>query len=161
MPTDGTDGAGSLGRLREAVNSYGSPDKTDEKILRILRDNARESFVDIAKSIGLKEASVRRRVRNMKRNGIIRRFTVEMGEGNVTQAIVLISIESAMETSGVSGNLIAVPGVRIVYEITGQYDITTVISGRNIAEINSTIDAVRKIPGVTDTNSVIILRTYS
>ncbi len=161
MPTDGTDGAGSPERLREAANPYGSPDKTDEKILRILRDNARESFVDIAKSIGLKEASVRRRVRNMKRNGIIRRFTVEMGEGNVTQAIVLISIESAMETSGVSGNLIAVPGVRIVYEITGQYDITTVISGRNIAEINSTIDAVRKIPGVTDTNSVIILRTYS
>jgi len=48
--------------------------------------------------------------------------------------------------------------VKTVYEITGQYDITTIMSATNIAEINSTIDALRKIPGVVDTNTVIILR---
>jgi len=48
--------------------------------------------------------------------------------------------------------------VKTVYEITGQYDITTIMSATNIAEINSTIDALRKISGVVDTNTVIILR---
>ncbi|MGD8300448.1 MAG: Lrp/AsnC ligand binding domain-containing protein [Nitrosopumilaceae archaeon] len=42
--------------------------------------------------------------------------------------------------------------------MTGQYDITTIISASNIAEINNSIDALRKIPGVIDTNTVIILR---
>jgi DNA-binding Lrp family transcriptional regulator len=48
--------------------------------------------------------------------------------------------------------------VKTVYEITGQYDITTIISASNISEINNSIDALRKIPGVIDTNTVIILR---
>ena len=48
--------------------------------------------------------------------------------------------------------------MKTVYEITGQYDITTIMSATNIAEINNTIDALRKIPGVVDTNTVIILR---
>jgi DNA-binding Lrp family transcriptional regulator len=46
-----------------------------------------------------------------------------------------------------------------VYEITGQYDIATVISAPTILEINSYIDEIRKIDGVSDTNTVIILRT--
>jgi hypothetical protein len=32
------------------------------------------------------------------------------------------------------------------------------MSATNIAEINTTIDALRKIPGVVDTNTVIILK---
>jgi hypothetical protein len=32
------------------------------------------------------------------------------------------------------------------------------MSASSIAEINNTIDALRKIPGVVDTNTVIILR---
>ncbi len=82
-----------------------------------------------------------------------------MGEGNTTSAFVLISVESSMDTSKVSSKIIKLQGVRTVYEITGQYDITVVIRASNITEINECIDALRKIPGITDTNSVIILRT--
>ena len=49
-------------------------------------------------------------------------------------------------------------GVKTVYEITGQYDIAVIISSPNITEINLAIDALRKVPGVSDTNTVIILR---
>ena len=48
--------------------------------------------------------------------------------------------------------------MKTVYEITGQYDITTIMSASSIAEINNSIDALRKITGVVDTNTVIILR---
>ena len=50
-------------------------------------------------------------------------------------------------------------GIEIIYEITGQYDIAAVISAPTISEINSYIDDVRKIEGVSDTNTVIILKT--
>lgn len=139
----------------------GSTDDTDEKILRMLKENAREPFVSIAKGLNLKEPSIRRRVRLMTERGTIRRFTIERGDADVTRAIVLVSVESATETSTVSTLLRSISGVETVYEITGQYDIAAVIGAPNIAAINSTIDAVRKIPGVMDTNSVIILRTLS
>jgi DNA-binding Lrp family transcriptional regulator len=70
----------------------------------------------------------------------------------------LISVDSTTDTSKVSEKLAKLEGVKTVYEITGQYDIITVISATNISEINNSIDALRKIPGVIDTNTVIILR---
>lgn len=133
-------------------------DKIDEKIISFLKEDSRESFVDIGKKLKLSESAVRRRVKNLVDGGTIKRFTVEIGEENTTSAIVLISVDSATDTSKVSERLAKLEGVKTVYEITGQYDITTIISASNISEINSSIDALRKIPGVIDTNTVIILR---
>lgn len=136
-------------------------DKIDEKIIDFLRNDSRESFVDIGKKLKLSESAVRRRVRNMVDSGTIKKFTVEIGDKNTTSAIVLISVDSTIDTSKVSVKLTKLEGVKTVYEITGQYDITAIISAPNIAEINNSIDALRKIPGVIDTNTVIILRTVS
>jgi len=97
-------------------------------------------------------------VKNIVDNGTIKKFTLELGEENITSAIVLVSVDSATDTSKVSLKLAKLEGVKTVYEITGQYDITTIMSATNIAEINNSIDALRKIPGVVDTNTVIILR---
>ncbi len=133
-------------------------DNVDDEILRILRDDSRESFVDIGKKLKLSESAVRRRVKNLTDSQIIKKFTIEIGEQNSTKAIVLISVESSMDTSKVSARLTKLDGVKTVYEITGQYDIAVIISSPNITEINLAIDALRKVPGVSDTNTVIILR---
>ena len=133
-------------------------DNTDQKIIEYLKEDSRESFVDIGKKLKLSESAVRRRVKNLVSNGTIKKFTLEIGEENTTSAIVLVSVDSATDTSKVSLKLVGLEGVKTVYEITGQYDITTIISAPNIAEINNTIDALRKITGVVDTNTVIILR---
>ncbi|MFB5632915.1 MAG: HTH-type transcriptional regulator LysM [Nitrosopumilus sp.] len=133
-------------------------DNVDEKIIGYLKEDSRESFVDIGKKLKLSESAVRRRVKNLLRNGTIKKFTLELGEENATSAIVLVSVDSATDTSKVSLKLAKLEGVKTVYEITGQYDITTIMSASSIAEINNSIDALRKIPGVVDTNTVIILR---
>lgn len=133
-------------------------DKTDEKIIGYLKEDSRESFVDIGKKLKLSESAVRRRVKNLVDSGTIKKFTLELGEENTTSAIVLVSVDSATDTSKVSLKLAKLEGVKTVYEITGQYDITTIMSASSISEINSTIDALRKISGVVDTNTVIILR---
>ena len=133
-------------------------DKIDDEILRILKDDSRESFVDIGKKLKLSESAVRRRVKNLTDAKIIKKFTLEIGEQNSTKAIVLISVESSMDTSKVSSKLTKLEGVQTVYEITGQYDIAVIISSPNIMEINQSIDSLRKITGVSDTNTVIILR---
>ena len=134
-------------------------DKTDDKIIGYLRDDARESFVEIGKKLKLSESAVRRRVKNLVDGGVIEKFTVEMGESNTTSAIVLISVDSATDTSKVSSKLTKLEAVKTVYEITGQYDISVIIRAANITEINICIDELRKIQGVIDTNTVIILRT--
>jgi Lrp/AsnC family transcriptional regulator, involved in the regulation of lysine biosynthesis len=131
----------------------------DEKILGILQADSRKPFVDIATEIGLSESAVRRRVKNLLDSETIKRFTIELNTTNRTSAITLISVASTADSSAVSKDLMHLKGVEIIYEITGQYDIAAIISASSVIEINRCIDEVRKIEGVSDTNTVIVLKT--
>lgn len=134
-------------------------DSIDEKIISILKDDSRKPYNEIAESVGLSESAVRRRVKNLIERGIIKRFTVELGLSNKTSAITLVSVKPSVDTAKVSEVLKSLRGVEVVYEITGQYDIAAIVSADSITEINKCIDEVRRIDGVDDTNTVIILRT--
>lgn len=134
-------------------------DPTDAKIIKILQADSRKAFVEIGNEIGLSESAVRRRVKNLIRREIIKKFTVDINSGDKTSAITLISVNSTSDTSSVSKKLMGLTGVEVIYEITGQYDIAAVISAPSISEINRSIDDVRKTEGVSDTNTVIILKT--
>ena len=136
-----------------------STDEIDERIIRILQEDSRRAFVDIANEIGLSESAVRRRVKNLVDRAIIKRFTIELGASDKTSAITLISVASTADTSTVSNRLMELNGVKVVYEITGQYDIAAIIAAPAIVDINRCIDDVRKIEGVSDTDTVIILKT--
>jgi Lrp/AsnC family transcriptional regulator, regulator for asnA, asnC and gidA len=131
----------------------------DEKILSILQSDSRKPFVDIATEIGLSESAVRRRIKNLLDSETIKRFTIELNTKNRTSAITLISVASTADSSAVSTDLMDLKGVEIIYEITGQYDIAAIISASSVSEINRCIDDVRKIEGVSDTNTVIVLKT--
>jgi DNA-binding Lrp family transcriptional regulator len=135
-------------------------DNTDEKILEFLRGDSRKSFVEIGKKLKLSESAVRRRVKNMIDNGVITKFTIEEGGGQ-PEALVLVSADSSIDTSKVSLKLTKLNGIKKIYEITGQYDICVIVQAPTINEINACIDDLRKISGVTDTNTVIILKTVS
>ena len=134
-------------------------DSVDEKIIQILQKDSRKSFVEIASEIGLSESAVRRRVKNLIDNGIIKKFTIEMSARDKTSAITLISVNSTADTNVVSSKLMNLKGVEVIYEITGQYDIAVIIAAPTIIEINKCIDDVHETEGVYDTNTVIILKT--
>lgn len=133
-------------------------DSVDEKILSMLRENARMPYVEMAGRLGLSEAAVRRRVKKLVSSGVIKRFTIETEVSKNARAITLVSVESDKPTSSVATDIKNVPGVKQVYEITGQYDIAVFIEGDSIADVNSTIDKIRGMGGIAGTNTVIVLR---
>ena len=135
-------------------------DKVDESILEFLRKDSRESFVEIGKKLKLSESAIRHRVKNMVDSGTITKFTVEEGGGQ-PEALVMVSADSSIDTSKVSLKLTKLNAIKKIYEITGQYDICVIIQAPSINEINACIDNLRKITGVTDSNTVIILKTIS
>ncbi|HEY4673659.1 MAG TPA: Lrp/AsnC family transcriptional regulator [Nitrososphaerales archaeon] len=134
-------------------------DDLDQKIIEILKKDSRTSFVDIGKTIGLSEAAVRRRVQNLIEKNAIRKFTIEVSEQQGASAITLITTNPQIPTQKMTEQLRNMKGVDVVYEITGQYDIAVILSAPSIPEINVCIDDVRRIDGVANTNTLIILRT--
>jgi len=51
-------------------------DDIDLEILKILKDDARVKYVDIAKKVGLTEGAVRRRIKKLLSEGIRNKFTI-------------------------------------------------------------------------------------
>jgi DNA-binding Lrp family transcriptional regulator len=133
----------------------------DRRILEILRMDSRKSFVDIGKELGLSESAIRRRIKNLIDDGWISKFTIEENTSRKTSAITLLSVSSTTDTNSVASKLQNIVGVKVIYEITGQYDIAVILSANSINEINSSIDDIRKLEGVSDTDTVIILRTLT
>jgi DNA-binding Lrp family transcriptional regulator len=134
-------------------------DKIDEMIINMLEQNSRMSNTDIAQKLNISESAVRRRISKLVNTGTIRKFTIEIDDSNMARAITWISINPAVPTSDVSTRIKNVKGVETVYEIAGQFDIAGVIKGSNIAEINKTVEDIRRIPGVINTNTSMVLRT--
>jgi Lrp/AsnC family transcriptional regulator of lysine biosynthesis len=135
-------------------------DETDQKILTALKLNSRIPFTKIAEEVELSEAAVRKRVERLQEDGVIRRFTVEVEEGGAVRAIILISVQPAYPTPSVVKGIKKVKGIERVFEVAGEVDVLAIASGKSVDEVNANIDEVRKIEGVSKTNSMIILRAW-
>jgi len=121
--------------------------------LRILKDNARMKYVNIAKKVGLTEGSIRRRIKKLQEDGVIKRFTIETTAE--FEGVVLVETEPTM-TSNVAKNMKKI--ATRVFEVSGDYDIAAFIQAYTIDDLNRKIDAIRNLPGVLNTNTLIKLK---
>lgn len=77
------------------------------------------------------------------------------------QAIVMIEAESHVYTSSLVRRLRNFKNVSSVYEITGDYDISSSIKAPNVHALNNLIEELRTIPGVKQTNTRLVLKKYA
>jgi len=127
-------------------------DEIDVKILEILKQDSRTKYVKIAEAIGLTEGAVRRRVKNLLEQGVIRRFTVETKAE--VEAIVLVKTDPA-QTRSVTLKIREISDK--VFEVSGDYDVAALIQAYNIENLNRKVDAIRRLPFVLSTNTLISL----
>lgn len=132
-------------------------DSTDDMLLSELEDNGRLSYAELARRADISESEAVRRIEQMLSDGVISRFTIKRGD-RAASAVILVSVESGHDTAAISEQLACLDGTRSVYEITGQYDILVIMEADTIPTINTGIDNLRRLDGVADTNTVIILR---
>jgi len=134
-------------------------DEIDEKIMELLEENSRMTYVEIGNSVGLSEGAVRNRIQSLVTDKVNKPFTTEKAISHGVRALTMIAVEPGVPTFEVSKKVNQLEGVERIYEVTGEYDIVMVSNGNNIEAINKVIEDIRKIPGVEKTNTIIVLRT--
>ena len=134
-------------------------DEVDMKILELLKENSRSTYVEIGKTLGLSEGTVRNRVQALSDSGVIKKFTLEVSLSVGVRALIMISVDPQKPTLEISDKVLKLPGVEKIYEVTGEYDVVTVVSSSSIEGLNQTVEAIRVIEGVERTNTIIVLRT--
>lgn len=132
-------------------------DEKDEKILSMLKDNARTPNVEIANAIGLTEGAVRHRIDVLTKNGTITRFTIETA-GAAYYGVVML--KAKQETKKMMADIGATKIAKDAYEISGEYDGCLIVEGSSLEEVDEKIDKIRKIKSVADTRTFISLRRW-
>ena len=134
-------------------------DEIDRQILMLLKNDSRTSNTAIAKVLKISEGTIRRRIQNLVTMGIIRRFTIAVGV-KTPKALILVSISPSIPTSQIAQEITKIEEVDVLFEVAGLYDITITISGTDITSINESIEKIRSLNGVQQTNTLFILKEW-
>jgi len=127
-------------------------DEIDVKILGILKRNARTKYVKIAEAVGLTEGAVRRRIKELIKQGVIKRFTIETTVE--LEGIVLVKTEPT-RTREATKEIRRI--AERVFETSGDYDIAALIQAQTMAELNQEIDEIRRLSDILTTNTLVKL----
>ena len=134
-------------------------DDTDKEILSVLGDNARTSFLDIARQLSVSESTIRKRVGNLEDRGVIKKYSVvvepsKIGYGSVAIVGIDVAPENCLD---VSKKLTKFDNIKFVATTTGDHMIMTEIWMDKASELRDFIsDKIEKIDGVTRTCPAII-----
>ena len=136
-------------------------DATDERILRLLKANARTSFRDIGVAVGLSANAVAQRMRRLEASRVIRGYTALLDpdvEAPALQAVIHVHIAVDADVDELDRDFAAIPVVAEVLDLAGSIDYEVRIRCRSQAELADAVQAVRTLPGVTDLETRPVLR---
>lgn len=138
-------------------------DDIDRKIINLLIDNGRLSYVELAEEVGLSRVAVRERVNQLLEAGVIEKFTVVVDSekfGKTVSAFFEIEVEpSSLEK--VALELAENPNVASIYQMTGPSTLHThVLVDNNMALQKFINENLYALPGILRVESQILLKRY-
>ncbi|WP_040205739.1 Lrp/AsnC family transcriptional regulator [Neobacillus jeddahensis] len=138
-------------------------DHVDKRILELLVDNGRLSYVDIAKELGLSRVAVRERVAKLIEDDVIEQFTVVINSskaGKEVSAFFEIDCEPSSLVK-VAEALAENPSVASCYQMTGPSTLHTHVLVDNFAALERFInEELYALAGITRVESHILLRRF-
>ena len=135
-------------------------DDIDHKLLALLVDDSRASFAGLGQRIGLSTAATKRRVDRLRREGAIRRFTVELEPtalGWTIEAFVELYCEGRVPPDRMREMVRTIPEVVEAYTVTGESDGILRVRASDTTHLERVLGVIRNHPGVSRTRSSIVL----
>lgn len=129
------------------------------KIISLLQENSRISYVDIGKAVNLSTSSVIERIKKMEEGGLINRYTVDISPKsfglNIT-AIMTVSISGVLgfQKDAFVNSVLKLPNVIECLRITGNYDFLIKVIASSIEDLKIVNDEVGKF-GQVNTSIVV------
>lgn len=134
---------------------------TDQKLIALLRRNARASVSDIAAEIGVSRATVRARIDRLIESGEILGFTVVLKSdvhGAAVQGVILIGIEGK-GAERVIAALRGMPEVQRIHTTNGRWDLIAELGAETLSDLDAVLRRIRLIDGVANSETNLFLST--
>lgn len=137
-------------------------DDIDRELISLLRANARATVASLAKSLKVARGTVQNRIAKLERSGVIAGYGVRLKPHTVTHRV------AAMMTIEVEGNhlervlrtLRGDPEVHTLHTTNGRWDLIAEISAASLESLDQVISRIRRIEGITRTETSLLLSTH-
>ncbi|MCA9478049.1 MAG: Lrp/AsnC family transcriptional regulator [Nanoarchaeota archaeon] len=143
-------------------------DKKDLQILGELQEDGSLSVGKLAKKTRIPTTTVHNRLKNLKKEGVIKKFTVQVDKKKLGIALfgyILINVDNdflkkeKMTQESLARKIKMLPQVESASIIAGATDIVIRVAVNDVDELNDLIvSTLRNIDGVHSTTSLIVLK---
>lgn len=137
-------------------------DKTDQALISMLRQNARESVATLASKLGVSRGTVTNRMERLERDGLIVGYSVRLRpdvQPDVLRAWMSIEIVGN-DTRRVMASLLGEPGVAALHSTNGRWDLLAELQVASLEELSRVLERIRLIKGISNSETSIHLESF-
>ena len=134
-------------------------DDLDERLITLLRDDARAPLAALAKALRVSRGTVQNRIARLRAAGTLLGFTVRTGgEAGGVRAITTIAIEGG-RSAAVLAALRSIPAVQAAHTTNGRWDLVAELETPDLAGFGAALDAIRRVDGIAASETSLLLTT--
>jgi DNA-binding Lrp family transcriptional regulator len=137
-------------------------DSTDQRLISLLRQDARLPVAALAAKLGVSRGTVNNRLAKLQKAGVVVGFTVQLrpdARPNEIRAWMAIEVEGN-QTREVIANLLGEPGVGALHDTNGRWDLLAELRASTMSELSQVLERIRLLRGIRGTETSIHLATY-
>jgi Lrp/AsnC family transcriptional regulator, leucine-responsive regulatory protein len=144
----------------EVVRS--SLDDTDRAILRALQANARATYAEVGRAVGLSAATVHERVHRLEQRGVILGYHAEVDPEllglEVLSLVSLLPSDSA-KAAATEAALAGIEQIEAAWSVAGEESHVLLVRTASIGELSEVLQRLQDIEGVARTRTSVVLGT--
>ena len=136
-------------------------DILDQKLLDMLRENARAPITALAQDLGVSRATVTDRMHKLEEGGVITGYRAQISDAAWRRQIaahVMIEVKPRSAES-VAAALEKLPNIHALYAVSGVFDMIAILRSDTTEGLDKDLDTARNLDGVIKTVSSIVLST--
>ncbi len=135
-------------------------DAIDHHIIACLVNEARTSFREIGKTVGLSAPAVKRRVDRLRSDGVITGFAAQIDPaaiGWTIQAFVEVTYAGNISPTEIKRKLTPISEVVAAYTVSGDADALLQVRAVDMGQFEQALERIRSAHGVVRTQSTIVM----
>jgi Lrp/AsnC family leucine-responsive transcriptional regulator len=139
-------------------------DDIDHRVLRLLSEDGRRTFSEMAGEVGLSVAAVKRRVDRLKELGVITGFSVRIDYAKLgwgIEAFTELRYAGRTPVSEIVRTATDVSEVQEVFTIAGDPDALIHLRVRDLGHLQQVVDHLRRAGNVTGTKTLLVLGSWT
>ena len=131
----------------------------DEKILKLLQRDSRQSYREIAKQLDISHVSVSSKVKALEESGVIKGYTtvVDPDKLNSYPLCLRISAGNGGDLSRIGAKIADYPEVSVVMRVSGDCELLALAMSENRESALKLLDEISAIKGIGKVESHIVL----